>query len=611
MRCEAAERELSARQDAAGDDRLDEELTSHLATCHRCRSFRDASARIREVARVRPADPVPDLVPGIMAEVGRGAVNLRRRREWGRAVAAFAAGVVAVAVVAGGLPGVRRGPSPALATEIPLGIARASTEVTSYRASFRVVEHGFRRSIPRRTFLVELAFRAPERFRVQVHDRTSYPGDAWPRNDMVLAIDGDRWRLDAPRGCPREALPACAPAGRDIRVLRGRPPFDAESALPTDVILPVRSLAGTPRVRVVGETEVLDRAAVVIELEHRDAASLFDSFQPAGVWRPFFPQDRVLLTLDAESWFPLAVEVRAAAGPERGLWAVRNGLAAEPAGRLLYRAEARSLGPGPPPAWRPFTAGDGARDLGFEEEPFGPVADRIPAPTRVGTLRPYRAGVVGGETILAYADGLSWLRVRTTRGWAGAGPFGGFDSLAERVRLASGVASWEPATGSLGRRVAIHAEGWDLVLESNLPRAELLDVAASIPVRGVAVPEPGRVTVAEALDAAPFAMYPADLPLGYGPTAATVEDGGVTFLFRRDGAELDGGGIRLFQSAAADLPPPMDPDVLAVRVRGLDGRYAPARGELEWVEDGVYRSLGGGALDLAGLLRVARSMRPM
>jgi len=609
MRCEAAERELSSRLDAAGDERLDDALASHMATCHRCRSFRDSSDRIREVARVRPADPVPDLVPAIMAEVGRGAVVLRRRREWRRVAVAFAAGVVAAAVVAGGLPGIRRAPSPALATEIPQGIARASSGVTAYRATFRVVEHGFRPSVPRRTFLVEVAFRAPERFRARIVDRTIYPSDAWPRNDVVLTVDGDRWRLDAPRGCPREALPDCAPAGRDVRVLRGRPPFDAESALPTDVILPVRSLAGTSRVRVVGETEVLDREAVVIELAQRDAASLFDSLQPGGVWRPFFPHDRVLLTLDAESWFPLAVQVRAAGGAERDLWAIRNGLGAERAGRLLYRAEVRSLGEGPPPEWRPFTDGGPARDLGFEEAPFEAVAAGMPAPARVGQLRPYRGGTMRRQTILSYSDGLSWVLVRATRTWSGPGLFGGLDPLAERVRLPSGVAYWEPAIGSLGRRVAIHTDGWDVALESNLPRSELLDVAASIPLRGTAVADPNRVTVAEALESAPYAMRPAELPPGYELAATTTDAGGVAFLFRRSGAELDGGGIRLFQSAGVDLPPPMDPDVLAVRVRGLAGRYSPARGELEWVEDGAYRSLGGGALDLAGLLRVADSLR--
>jgi hypothetical protein len=116
--------------------------------------------------------------------------------------------------------------------------------------------------------------------------------------------------------------------------------------------------------------------------------------------------------------------------------------------------------------------------------------------------------------------------------------------------------------------------------------------------------------VAEALESAPYALLPAALPPGYELAAATADARGAAFLFRRTGAELDGGGIRLFQSAGADLPPPMDPDVLAVRFRGLDGRYSPTRGELEWVERGAYRSLGGGALDLAGLLRVAGSLRP-
>jgi hypothetical protein len=80
-------------------------------------------------------------------------------------------------------------------------------------------------------------------------------------------------------------------------------------------------------------------------------------------------------------------------------------------------------------------------------------------------------------------------------------------------------------------------------------------------------------------------------------------------FFRRPGTELDGVGIRLHQADGEPLPPPVDPDVLAVRVRGVIGRYSPLRAELEWVEDGVYRSLRGTALDLAGLLQVADSLR--
>ncbi|MGH2675907.1 MAG: zf-HC2 domain-containing protein, partial [Actinomycetota bacterium] len=398
MKCETAERELSARLDGAGDARLDAAVASHLATCHSCRAFRARSERVRELVRVRPADPVPDLVPRIMAEVRRGAAVRpfpTWRRDWGRAAAAFAAGVVAAVVVTGGLPAVRRSPPAALATEIPRRIARASAEVAAYRATFHVVEHGFRPAVPRRTFMAEVAFRAPERFRARIVDRTSYPGDVWPRNDLVLAVDEDRWMLDAPRGCPREALPACAPAGRDVRVLEGRPPFDAESLLPTDVILPVRTLAGTGRVRVVGEREVLGRPGVTIELFYRDATPLFDYLLAGGVWRPFYSHDRVLVTLDAGSWFPLAYEVRAAGTAERDLWAMRTGLGVERPGRLLLRAEARSLGPGPPPGWRPYTGGRAVRDLGFAESSFGSVAAGVPAPSRLGGLDPYRAGTVG------------------------------------------------------------------------------------------------------------------------------------------------------------------------------------------------------------------------
>jgi hypothetical protein len=593
MRCEAAERELSARLDGAADERLDAGLAAHLAECHRCRSFRDASARIREVSRVRPADPVPDLRAAIMARVEREAVGLRRRRDWSRVAVAFAAGVVAAAVVAGGLPGIRPGPAPALATEIPGRIAERSSEVTSYRASFRIVELGFHPAVPRRTFTAEVAFRAPERFRARITDRTGYPSEAWPRNDVVLAVAADRWMLDAPRGCPREALPACAPGGRDVQVAAGRPPFDGQAVLPTDIVLPVRALAGSERVRVRGEAEVLGRSGIVIELAYRDATPLFAYLQAGGVWRTFLPHDRVLVTLEDETWLPLAYEVRSAAGA------------------LLFRAEAVSLERGPGPRWVPFTGSGPARDLGFDGAPFPEVAAEVPAPTRTGGLRPYRAGRAGDEVLLSYAGGLSWLVVRSAASDPDTPPVP--EAAAERVRLTdTGVAYYEPATVSSGRRVFVRGGGGTVILESNLTREALLDVAASLPGRGVAISaaELGRVPLEAALDAAPYALVPSGLPAEYRLTAASLDRSGVTFHFRRPGAELDGGGIRLFQSAGVELPPPLASDVLAVRVRGLDGRYSPSRAELEWVEEGVYRSLGGGALDLSGLLRVADSLRP-
>lgn len=629
MRCDAVERELSARLDGAVEHRLDGALASHLATCPQCRTFQAGSSRLRELVRIEAAGSVPDLVPRIMAQVRPEAVvrrlpvrpiRLRRPAAWGRYAAAFVAGVVAAALVAGGFPGIRRGPDPALATEIPRRIAQASNLVTSYRASFHIVELGFHPGVDRRVFDAEIAFRAPERFRAVVTDRTEYPSAAWPRNDLTLAVDADRWMLDAPRTCPRQSLPGCAVPGRDVTLIHGREPFDGEAPLPTDIVLPVGALAGTDRVRVVGQTEVLGRDVVVVELAHRDAAPLFGFLQAGGSWRPFYPHDRVLVSLDSDSWFPLAYEVRAVDSPVRALWSARNALPVEPPGSLLFRAEARSMDPGPGASWRPRPETSASpRDHGFRTSPAGALETRVGyaplLPADLRGLRSYRAGVPtsssrpSDEAVLSFTRGLSWLVLRETRSWTEPVLFGGLGVLAQPVHLpGGGIGYYEPSTGVDGRRLAIHAPEWAVVMESNLPRSELVRIAASLPLRGRAVPWLDQTPVSRAVSSASYALLPRRLPDGYRPWTAQVGRDSVTVFFRRAGAEPDGIGIRLHQAEGVALPPPLDPDVLAVQVRGLEGRYSPARGELEWVEDGIYRSVGGTALDLPALLDLARSL---
>jgi hypothetical protein len=264
--------------------------------------------------------------------------------------------------------------------------------------------------------------------------------------------------------------------------------------------------------------------------------------------------------------------------------------------------------------------------------PLESLAERgLLVPADLAGLRPYRAGsfVLGGrpddEVLLSYTEGLTWLKVRETRRWGRPEVFG-LGPLAAPVRLPDGgIGYYEPATSSFGRRLSIHAAGWDLYLESNLPRELLLRVAASLPVTGEPVPRhwlvrrwPGgvvreQVSVDRAVEEAPYVLLPGSLPEGFRPwVAEMVREGrrtSVSVYYRRPGTELDGVGIRLHQAPGSPLPPPMDPDVLAVEVRGILGRYSPVRGELEWVEDGVYRALGGTALDLAGLVRVAESLR--
>lgn len=642
MRCEVVERELSARLDGEADPRSEPILDEHVATCPRCRAFQTQIGRIHELARVQSAVPVPDLVPAIMAEVRR-----QRRRgvvitlpafprpAWGRYAAAFVAGAVAAALVLGGLPLIRRGPSPALASEIPRRVARASRLVTEYRASFRIEERNFHRLVPVRRLSATVTFRAPESFRAEVRDETRYPAGTWPRNDLVLAVDGSRWLTRGPVTCPREALPVCPLEGRAERAVRGREPFDRDAPLPTDVVVPVQTLAGTDRVRVVGEGTVLGRDVVVVELPYRDATPLFAYLNAAGSWRPFYPLDLVRVSLDEETWFPLAYEVRPAGTPERRLWGVRNGLPVERPDLAVFSVTAQHFQDSLPPGWEPGTAArnNPGMDQGFREMPFASLTQAALAlPADQAGLVPYRAGTFasggrpGDEVLVSYAKGLSWLKIRQTREWRGPELFGNVGPLAAPVRVpGGGVGYYEPASLSLGRRISIHTGGSDLYLEANLSRRDLLRVAGSLPVRGEPVPQgwlvrswPGgvvqeQVSVAQAELEAPYLLLPGTLPAGFRPWVAQLVRQGprtaVSVYFRRPGTELGGTGIVLHQSPNTPLPPPMDPDVFAVRVRGTVGRYSPARSELEWVEDGVYRSLGGTALDLAGLLHVAQSLQ--
>jgi anti-sigma factor RsiW len=641
MRCEAAEQELSARLDDEGDRRGDDRLAEHLATCSRCRAFEARGRRVREVVRLEPAAEVPDLVPAIMSEVrretvrGRRAIRLPLRRPaWGRYAAAFVAGALVAAVALAGVPGLRRGPEPALASEIPDEVAAASTEVTAYQATFEVLERHFHPRVPERRFVVEVTFRAPERFRAVVTDATNYPAGTWPRNDLALAVDGRRWMLRGPVTCPRQGLPLCAPGGVSVQRVTGREPFDGDAPLPTDIVLPVGTLSGTDRVDVVGTGEVLGREVVVVELAYRDATPLFGYLQAAGLWRPLFPQDRVLVSLDAENWFPLGYEVRAAASRERDGWARQHLLPIERAGSLLLRVEARSFDPSAAPQPR-LAPAPTARDEGFRDLPdaeLAAVAGRAPAvPTDLAGLRPYRVGRFVGigrpddEILLSFSRGLAWLKVRQTGSWSGPELYGDVSDLAVRVPLAGGVAYYDPATATLGRRLSIHAAGVDLYLESNLPRDDLMRVAASIPVRGIPIPEGWLVrraargdtlelqaSLADARVAVPGLILPGSLPPEYTLRTVHIHRGdagtAVAVYFRRPGAELDGVGIRLYQAPGQELAPPLDPDALQVDLDGGTARYTPSRGLLEWVAGSTYRSVTAPTLDLATLLTVAGSL---
>jgi hypothetical protein len=47
---------------------------------------------------------------------------------------------------------------------------------------------------------------------------------------------------------------------------------------------------------------------------------------------------------------------------------------------------------------------------------------------------------------------------------------------------------------------------------------------------------------------------------------------------------------------------------VAAAVRGIDGRYDPVTGRLEWIEEGWVRSLGSDGLDLEALQALAERL---
>ncbi|HYU57582.1 MAG TPA: hypothetical protein VEO00_05980 [Actinomycetota bacterium] len=644
MDCRAVRPALSARMDGVARG-LDPAAEAHLAACAGCRAFDAAAWRLREAVRFQVAEPVPDLVEAIMDRVRTLPDRPRplrltpRRRDRPRnltpvrsLVAAALAGALAGALVVGA--GLAPRPSPAaLATEIPGLIAAAATGVDEYAATFRIEERNWRPEVPARTFDVDVAFAAPERLRVRVADRTAYPAGPWPRNDSLLVVVGSRWELTGPEACTAEAAPACGRTPDVRRAVTGRAPFDADAPMPTDIVLPVTTLAGSERVTVLGEGRAAGRDAVRVELAAADGGPLFAFFQEAGSWRPQYPADRVTLWLDRETWLPLRFTVAAVASPDRDAWAAANGIPREPAGSIVLQARAVRLSLGPVDRKRFAVSGGTGRDQGFRA--LGPVglaralgADPI-QPADTGSLRPLRAGRFAGrhgEVLLSYGDGLARMTVAETRTHRGPSFFGNVGPLAERVRLpGGGVAYYEPAVGTAGRRLAVHAAGWDLFLESNLPRAELLAVAGSLPVRGVAVPAswdvrtgPGglrveRVGLSEAARRAGFpVLVPSPAPDGFELASVDLVElstgRGVTLYYRRAGAEPGGYALRLHQARGEDLPPASGTDQVAVRVAGALGRWSPGRHELEWVGGGIYRSLAAPGLELERILAVAGSL---
>lgn len=580
--CAWAREELSARLDGEASPEDSALLDDHLAGCAACRRHARELEDVRRALRVQPADEVPDLAPRIMRAVARSEAHPRRLPWRSRVRAATVGAAAAAAVLIGASLPWGEGPRDvAAASVIESDVRAAARNLDAFDARFEITERGWHPLVPEREMTARVRFEAPERFRLEVRDHTGYPEGRWPPNDVTVVANGRRWWIAETTSCPTPALPECSVVLRERRGIDRRQPFDGTTALPTDIVVPLETIASSGGFEVSARQEVLGRRAHRVVLDYREALPLVTSIQAGGSWRPFAATDRVDVWIDAETSFPLRFTVSRGGPP-----------------LLDVRATSFSVPEGFAPGTFSVSRKGVFKPGGWVEEP----AAELPAglrPHYTAGLLPYRAGrTADGKAMLSYASGMTWLKVSSVR--ADRGELGHL-LTAEEIETPSGWVYYQPADASLKRRVEVYDSGLHVQLESNLSREELLRVAASLQLDGarlgphVTTPKGSsiqRVDAAEALRQAPFAHRPSYVPPGY--SAATVllsrsiRETSVSFFFRRAEAEYGGGGIQVTQSKPAGLLTPTSEAPVVVRVGDDRARWFADRGVLEWIDDGVH-----------------------
>jgi hypothetical protein len=618
--CATLRADISARLDGELDKRSSVAVAEHLETCPSCRAYEHDLRRLRSALRVQSAESVPDLSDSIMSRIRTEAPRVARRREWraGARIAAVAAVVAALTVLAASLPFSERQPQSASAAQIVAEVRTAAEELSSYRATFSIVERGFPAQVDERRFSAEVFFDAPERFRLKVRDLTAYPDPRWPANDVDLIAGSRRWWIEQPHTCPVEVLLDCSvPQGTSERTVVARQPFDGTSALPTDIIVPLETLASSGNFEVLERDRVAGRRAIEVRMPFSEALPLVTALQPAGLWRSFHPLDPVDIWLDEQTWFPLRFEVRAGATPARASWARTEGYEDKP-GATILEVRARRF-ERDPIARRIFSVPvDGTIRSGEFDEVNEP-GERWLQPGYTAGLEPHRFGRTGDNRwVMSWSSGMTWLKVTGTASKDRVLP-----ASAEEIRLDNGGwAYYQPASETLKRRVEINAGDRHLYLESNLARAELLAVASSLDTRGQRLP---RTVVStkrsivrrlgiETVTGIGFVKEPAKLPEGYRPSAAVLSKSktsgeSITVYYRGLEAEYDGDGIRVSHSPMIKSLVPTSETSQLYDLDGVEARWLLDRGQLEWIDEGVYRSVTVPSGDLATAYLIARSLR--
>ncbi|MEA2551270.1 MAG: hypothetical protein QOE25_1039 [Actinomycetota bacterium] len=502
--CEQIQRALSERMDGGHLSRgTATEVEAHVATCAECQSFRDRSARVRTAVRIRPAEPIPDLTEPIMAAIekerGTRVPRLLRHRGSVRRLAprrlpiavALAAGLVAGSLAVGG-PWRSASSGPSAAAAVVRGVQAAASTISRYQAHFSIDERGLSAAIPERNLRMDVAFLSPGRFRIDVHDRTAYPSKAWTPTDLTYIANGTSTFTSGPSGCPSELPPDTCPPTRTAVTRQTR--FDVGAPLATDLVLPLATLSSSRGLRVLGTGEESGRPTTTVELSFARAAPLLPFLQLGGTWRPFFDQDRVVLTLDRTDWFPERVTVYPSTSADRRAWELRFGLPVEPASQPILDMQTTSFDSRSPSASRFAIPGGDSPQFGSVSRIANEVGYTPIVPTQIQGLRltsavaPPSAGPGVPTSLLTFTRGLSYVVIGQRSTPTGSGLLGPLDARARQITLpGGGIAYVETATGGRGNVLSMHTAATDLFVQTYLPVAQLLSVAASIPVRGLAV----------------------------------------------------------------------------------------------------------------------------
>lgn len=596
--CSRFRAELSARIDGDVDPTITDELEAHLQKCEHCSAFEGDLHSLRRTLRLAPVGNVPDVVDRVMLAVGRE--STRRRRELRLKLASIAAAAAALIVLASSLPLFDPEPQVANAAEVTRRAFSTARTLDSYQATFDIVERTWHPDVPERRFRAKVWYRAPERLRLRIRDHSDLPPGTWPLNDVDLIAQPRRSWIREPYSCPAQALPGCAiEAGVEERSVVGRQPFDGTSTAPSEILVPLETLATSDAFTVAGPERIEGLDALHVVLTYRQAYPLIEALQVGGSWAPLFPLDRVDLWLERDSSFPLRFEVSRPGleAPILEVNAVGFDAALSPKGDL-FDAPGRG----------------NIRRAGFRERALE-LPERA-TPAHLAGLNPHRSGLTGGNRIVTYTNGMTYLKVT-----AGSAPPQQDALLAEAVELRPGsFGFYRPAQPHLPRRVEVNGPDLTVRLESNLRREELLRVAASLPLNGL---RPRRIHLgttkvipltAEDLDELPLAQHPTQLPPGYGPLSAQMRRSPsgtevTTVIFASESA-WEGSEIRLFQSSKVSMLPPSSENLIAVTVKGSPGRWSAERGELEWIDrEGIYRSIAAPSFDLYSVVAVAESLR--